>query len=94
MEYILKLYVTGKGSLSVQALVTVRRICEDELGGRYQLEVIDVLKQPGRAEEAGIEATPTLCRERPEPVRRIVGNFSEPQRLREDLIVPDHEVPL
>jgi circadian clock protein KaiB len=86
MRYVLKLYVTGKGSLSVQALVTVRRLCEDEFPGRYDLEVIDVLKDPGRAEDDGIDVTPTLLRKEPEPVSYIVGDFSERERVRTDLL--------
>ena len=87
MKYVLKLYVTGKGSVSVQALVTVRRLCEEEIAGEYDLEVIDVLKQPGRAEDDAINATPTLLREAPAPTLQIIGDFSERDRVRTDLLI-------
>ena len=87
MKYMLKLYVTGKGSLSVQALVTVRRLCEEELAGRYELEVIDVLKEPARAEQDRIDATPTLLRMEPQPSCHIVGDFSERDRVRDGLLL-------
>lgn len=86
MKYVLRLYVTGKGSLSVQALVTVKRLCEDELAGEYDLEVIDVLKAPERAEEDAIEATPTLLRVEPPPQVRIVGDFSDRQKIGRELV--------
>ena len=85
MQYILKLYVTGKGSVSVQALVTVKRICEEELAGRYDLKVIDVLKEPSRAEQDEIEATPTLLRVKSLPMSRIVGDLSDREKVRSRL---------
>jgi circadian clock protein KaiB len=82
MDYVLKLYVTGKGSVSVQALVNIKRICEEDLAGRYDLEVIDVLKEPALAEQDEIEATPTLVRVRPLPMSRIVGDLSDREKIR------------
>ena len=85
MRYVLKLFVTGKGSVSVEALISVKRLCEDELTSRYELRIIDVLKEPELAELEEIETTPTLIREEPGPVRRIVGDLSDRDRIRAGL---------
>lgn len=76
-KYFLRLYVAGATDRSRQALRKVYQICELELNSNYELEVIDVYQQPELARKNQIVATPTLVRESPLPVRRIIGNFSD-----------------
>jgi circadian clock protein KaiB len=75
-KYVLRLYVAGATDRSRQALLRVRRMCETELNGEYDLEVIDIYQQPIIARDGQILATPTLVREFPRPVRRLIGNLS------------------
>jgi circadian clock protein KaiB len=74
--YVLRLYVAGATDRSRQALLRVRQLCETELNGNFELEVIDVYQQPILARDGQIVATPTLVREFPQPVRRLIGNLS------------------
>jgi circadian clock protein KaiB len=80
-EWQLSLYVAGETSRSVAALANVRRICEDHLAGRYEIEVIDLLEHPQLAQAERIVAIPTLVRHLPEPVRKIIGDLSDPERV-------------
>jgi circadian clock protein KaiB len=75
-KYVLRLYVAGASDRSRQALLRVRQICEAELKDNYELEVIDVYQQPILARNGQIIATPTLVREYPRPMRRLIGNLS------------------
>jgi circadian clock protein KaiB len=75
-KYVLRLYVAGATDRSHQALLRVRRLCETELHGEYDLEVIDIYQQPIIARDGQILATPTLVREFPRPMRRLIGNLS------------------
>ena len=79
--YILKLYVAGNTPNSMRALKTLRNILETEFKGVYALRVIDVLKNPQLAEEDKILATPTLAKILPPPVRRIIGDLSDRERV-------------
>lgn len=79
--YILKLYVAGNTPNSMRALKTLRNILETEFRGIYALKVIDVLKNPQLAEEDKILATPTLAKILPPPVRRIIGDLSDRERV-------------
>lgn len=79
--YILKLYVAGNTPSSMRALKTLREILETEFQGVYALKVIDVLKNPQLAEEDKILATPTLAKILPPPVRRIIGDLSDRERV-------------
>ena len=79
--YILKLYVAGNTPNSMRALKTLRNILETEFRGVYALKVIDVLKNPQLAEEGKILATPTLSKILPPPVRRIIGDLSDRERV-------------
>ncbi|CAK6700179.1 circadian clock protein KaiB [Synechococcus sp. BA-124 BA4] len=79
--YILKLYVAGNTPNSMRALQTLRQILEQEFKGVYALKVIDVLKNPQLAEEDKILATPTLAKILPPPVRRIIGDLSDRERV-------------
>jgi circadian clock protein KaiB len=75
-KYILRLYVAGASERSRQAILRARQLCEIELNGEYDLEVIDIYQQPILARDGQILATPTLVREFPRPVRRLIGNLS------------------
>jgi circadian clock protein KaiB len=77
MTYKLCLYVTGSTAHSQRAVENLRRICQSELDGRYELEIIDVLEHPDKADRDKNLATPTLVKRLPEPVRRIVGDLSD-----------------
>ncbi len=79
--YLLKLYVAGNTPNSIRALRTLRNILEQEFQGVYALKVIDVLKNPHLAEEDKILATPTLSKILPPPVRKIIGDFSDRERV-------------
>ena len=79
--YILKLYVAGNTPNSMRALNTLREILESEFKGVYALKVIDVLKSPQLAEEDKILATPTLSKFLPPPVRRIIGDISDREKV-------------
>ena len=79
--YILKLYVAGNTPNSMRALTTLREILESEIKGVYALKVIDVLKSPQLAEEDKILATPTLSKILPPPVRRIIGDLSDREKV-------------
>lgn len=80
-KYIIKLYVTGRTPRAQAAIENLRRICERELGGRYELAVIDVLDHPQLAEDEKILATPTVVKELPAPIRRIIGDLSDSERV-------------
>ena len=90
--YILKLYVAGNTPNSMRALKTLRNILETEFRGVYALKVIDVLKNPQLAEEDKILATPTLSKILPPPVRRIIGDLSDRERVLIGLDLLDDEL--
>lgn len=77
----LKLYVAGRSPRSVAALANLRRVCEEHLAGRYEIEVIDLMEQPQLAEGDEIIAVPTLVRKLPEPLRKIIGDLSDSERV-------------
>ena len=74
-KHILRLYVAGATDRSRQAVLRARQLCEAELKGNFELKVIDVYQQPILARDGQIVATPTLVREFPKPVRRLIGNL-------------------
>ena len=80
-SYLLKLYVTGASPRAQFAIANLRRICDDELGGEYELEVIDVLERPEVAEQDRILATPTLIKQLPPPLRRVIGDLSDKDKV-------------
>lgn len=80
-HYVLKLYITGTTPRSARALVNIRRLCEDNLHGRYQLEVIDISQHPELAAGAQILAAPTLIKQLPTPLRRFIGDMSQTERI-------------
>ena len=80
-KFVIKLYVTGQTPRTQRAIDNLRRICEQELGGRYDLLVIDILQRPQLAEDEKILATPTVVKELPLPIRRIIGDLSDSERV-------------
>jgi circadian clock protein KaiB len=80
-EWKLRLYVAGQTPKSLTAFANLRRICEEHLAGRYQIEVIDLMKHPELAQTDQIIALPTLVRKLPEPIKRIVGDLSNSERV-------------
>ena len=80
-EYVLKLYVTGKSAKSEVAIANLRRICDEELQGKYELQIVDVLEHPQAAEDARILATPTLIKRLPPPLRRVIGDLSDKHKV-------------
>src|SRR3984885_5389576 len=80
-HYNLRLYVAGQTPKSITALVNLKKICEEHLVGRYQIEVIDLLEHPQLAAGDQILAVPTLVRRLPEPLKRIIGNLSNMERV-------------
>ena len=80
-KYVLRLFVTGTTPRSATAVVNVRKVCDEYLSGRYDLEVIDVLIDPQRAVDEQIVAAPTLVKHLPLPMRRFIGDMSRTERL-------------
>ena len=77
----LRLYVAGQTPKSLAAFANLRKICEEHLAGLYHIEVIDLLKKPQLASGDQILAIPTLVRKLPEPIRKIIGDLSDTQRV-------------
>ncbi|MGI4760226.1 MAG: circadian clock KaiB family protein [Janthinobacterium lividum] len=77
----LRLYVAGQTSKSIAALANLRRYCEQHVPGRYQLEIIDLLQNPQLAEGDQILAIPTVVRKVPEPIRKVIGDLSNEERV-------------
>ena len=80
-HYLLRLYVVGATAGSQRAIANLREICETELAGRYELQVIDIYQQPSLAEGEQIIAAPTLIKQLPLPVRQLVGDMSDRDRV-------------
>jgi len=80
-KYILKLYITGLTPQSIRALDNIKEICEVHLKGRYTLDVIDLYKNPSLAKGEQIIAAPTLIKKLPLPLRRIIGDMSNSERV-------------
>ena len=79
--YLLRLYVAGTTPRSNRAIVNIRKICEEHLRGRYELEVVDVVRNPSLAAGEQIIAAPTLVKKLPLPLRRFIGDLSETERI-------------
>lgn len=80
-RYNLRLYVAGQTPKSLAAIANLKRICETHLAGRYAVEVIDLIEQPQLAAVDQILAIPTLVRQVPPPLRRIIGDLSQTERV-------------
>jgi circadian clock protein KaiB len=80
-HYVLRLYVTGATTRSARAISNIRKICEEHLEGRYDLEVVDISQHPTLAEGEQIIAAPTLIKKLPLPLRRFIGDMSHTERI-------------
>ncbi len=80
-KYLLKLFITGFTPQSKRAIENIKSICENELDGEYDLEIINILEQPQLAEDERILATPTLVKVLPEPLRRVIGDLSITEKV-------------
>lgn len=87
----LRLYVAGQTPKSIAAFSNLKRVCEEHLAGKYKLEVIDLLKNPQLAHGDQIIAIPTLVRKLPEPVRKIIGDLSNTERVLVGLQLRPHK---
>ena len=80
-HYVLRLYVAGLNRISLRAIENLKKICEENLEGRYELEVIDIYQQPVLAQGEQIIATPTLIKQLPLPLRRFIGDLSQTEKI-------------
>jgi circadian clock protein KaiB len=80
-RYVLRLYVTGITPNSTRAITNIRKICEEHLKGRYDLEVVDIYQQPTLAQGEQIIAAPTLIKKLPLPLRRLIGDLSSTEQV-------------
>ncbi len=80
-EYLLKLYVAGQTPKSIQAFENLKEICETHLQGRYRIEVVDLIENPALARGDQILALPAVVRQLPPPVKKIIGDFSNAERV-------------
>lgn len=80
-EWMLRLYIAGMSATAHEALKNLEAICEEHLGGRYRIEVVDLLKRPQLASGDQIVAVPTLVRRLPEPMKKIIGDLSNKERV-------------
>ena len=80
-QYVLRLYVTGMTPRSTEAVATLKGICEQYLEGRYDLEVIDIYQHPQMAKQDQIFASPMLVKKLPMPLRRLIGNLADEERV-------------
>jgi circadian clock protein KaiB len=76
----LRLYVAGQTPKSLAAMRNLKKVCEEHLAGRYEIEVVDLMKNPRLAKDHQIVAIPTLVRKLPDPIRKIVGDLSDTER--------------
>jgi len=79
--YLLRLYVTGSTPSSVRAILNIKKLCEEHLQGRYDLEVVDLYQKPHLAKGEQIIAAPTLIKKLPLPLRRVIGDMSNFERV-------------
>jgi circadian clock protein KaiB len=77
----LRLYVAGQSPKSLRAFANLKRLCDEHLAGHYEIEVIDLVEHPSRAQSDDILAIPTLVRRLPEPLRKIIGDLSNTERV-------------
>ncbi len=90
-KYILRLYITGMTSRSARAIENLNTFCAKHLAGRYELQVIDVYQQPELARTEQIVAVPTLIKKLPLPLRRLIGDMSDEERVLVGLDILPHE---
>jgi circadian clock protein KaiB len=87
-EFQLRLYVAGQNAKSIAALANLERLCDAHVAGRYEIEVIDLLENPRLANDDQVLAVPTLVRISPEPVKKIIGDLSQTERILMGLDLP------
>jgi circadian clock protein KaiB len=92
-QFHLTLYISGGSPRAELAVANLRQICDHELRGQYELEVVDVLEEPERAEEAKILATPTLIKQLPPPLRRVIGDLSDKEKVLFGLALQPSPIP-
>lgn len=80
-KYILRLYITGMTPRSTRAIESIRKLCETHLQGRYELEIVDIYQKPSLSQGEQIIAAPTLIKKLPLPLRRLVGDLSDIDRV-------------
>lgn len=80
-HYVFRLYVAGNTQKSANTILKLRQVCEEYLKGQYELEVIDIYQQPSAAKTDEVIATPTLVKRLPLPIRRIIGDLTEKDRI-------------
>jgi circadian clock protein KaiB len=80
-RYILKLFITGRSTRSEAAIEMLQRICDYDLAGQFELVIVDVLEHPEEAEEGRILATPTVVKELPPPIRKVIGDLSDREKV-------------
>jgi len=85
VKHVLRLYVTGMTQKSTKAIANVKKLCENYMEGRYELEVIDISQQPKLAREEQIIATPTLIKKLTDPLRKLIGDMSDTERFLESI---------
>lgn len=80
-KYVLRLYVTGMTPRSIKAIENIKKICEENLHGRYELDIIDIYQQPEYAKKEEIIAAPTLIKQLPLPLRKFIGDMSNKDKI-------------
>lgn len=80
-RFVLKLFITGRSTRSETAIRMLQRICEQDLANQYELVIVDVLEHPEEAEEGRILATPTVVKELPPPLRKVIGDLSDKEKV-------------
>jgi circadian clock protein KaiB len=80
-QYVLRLFISGMTTRSINAIESLKKICEEQLKDCYSLEIIDVSQQPNAVRKEDVVATPTLIKELPKPIRRIIGDLSNRDRI-------------
>jgi circadian clock protein KaiB len=92
-DYNLRLYVAGQTPKSVAAITNLKKLCDRHLAGRYNVQVIDLMKDPALAQRDQIVAIPTLIRQLPEPMKRVIGDLSNSDRVLVGLDIEPVAVP-
>jgi circadian clock protein KaiB len=91
-KYVLRLYIAGSTPQSSRAIMNLKAICENHLKDRYELTIVDLYEQKWRAQEDRVIVAPTLVRYLPLPVRRVIGDLSQTDRVLSILDLPPHSV--
>jgi circadian clock protein KaiB len=92
-HYVLRLYVTGTTPRSARAIQNIRAICDEKLSGRYDLEVIDIYQHPEQAKPEQVIVSPTLVKKLPLPVRKLIGDLSDAERVLVGLDIVPRKAP-